>query len=123
MKKPLNKIFENFLLLSNDLGLEPELITWYASKSEIATMINEALHEYRTNHSLLYKYGWTYQIKIQYQLYVIDKFGIKYTCDVNFDKLTTLEQFIKTFLIHESGGEWITRNRLLFSKVSGEDCP
>lgn len=121
MKKPLQETLGNLFLLSKVFGLEPELLTWYASQPDRMITINEALREYQINHCLLHRDGWKYQIKTQYQLYVTDKYGIEYVCDINFDKFTAVEQFLQTFLIHESGGEWITRIRLLFSKTSGED--
>ncbi len=120
MTNPLLDSKSEHCLLKRVFDLDPELLAWYENQSDITTIINSSLRQYRTHHCFLEQAGWRYQIKASYKLYVTDRDGIKYVCDISFDDFTLAHKFLQAFLIHESGGRWVTRNRIIFTNSPGK---
>jgi hypothetical protein len=121
MTEPLQQALSRLSPLLKVFELDSSLREWYERQGDINTIINEALRQYQTQHCLLEKEGWKYQVKAQYQLHVIAKDKIEYVCDLSFDEFTELEAFLKHFLVYESGGEWVTSNQMAFTPVSELD--
>lgn len=121
MTEPLRQVSSCLSPLLKVFELEPALREWYESQEDITPIINEALRQYRTQHCLLEKEGWKYQVKAKYRLHVIAKDRVEYVCDLSFDEFTEAEAFLHRFLVYESGGEWITQNRMVFTNTADED--
>ncbi len=121
MTEPLQQAPSRLSPLLKEFELDSSLREWYERQGVINAIINEALRQYQTQHCLLEKEGWKYQIKAQYQLHVIARDKTEYVCDFSFDEFTEAEAFLTEFLVYESGGEWITSNEMAFTPVSKLD--